>query len=101
MKLSKKTSQRFLLQWNEKKHPEVVEFFNNIEEGYYSHSVREAIKFYVMHQMSQQKTNTPEPQIREFQGCDDNSGTKFSDTAENSLDASKKDEYEDFDPKLL
>lgn len=50
--MSKKPNERLLLTWNEKKHPEIVEFFNDIEPGLYSHSVREAIKFYVKHKNS-------------------------------------------------
>lgn len=47
---------RFLFTWNEKKHPEVVEFFDQIEEGFYSHYIREAIAFYVKHNL---KSETP------------------------------------------
>lgn len=49
---------RFLFTWNEKKHPEVVVFFNIIEEGFYSHYIREAIAFYMKHQNLQQSQKT-------------------------------------------
>lgn len=47
---------RLLLTWNEKKHPEIVQFFDSIEQGLYSHHVREAIKFYMKHNKGNDST---------------------------------------------
>lgn len=55
-----KPKERLLLTWNEQKHPEVVEFFNSIEQGLYSHYVREAIKFYMKHKNRIDEKSSPE-----------------------------------------
>lgn len=55
----RKPKERLLLTWNEQKHPEVVEFFNSIEQGLYSHYVREAIKFYMKHKNRIDEKSSP------------------------------------------
>lgn len=81
----KKPAGRLLLTWNEKKHPEIVEFFDNIEEGLYSHSVREAIKFYMKYKNSIDENNPPKSSFTSFSGEFESNTTivKSIDTKEN------------------
>lgn len=96
--MKENTSGRLLLTWNTKKHPEVVEFFDNIEEGFYSHSVREAIKFYMKHH--NEHDNSPVTSNRGSQGNE-----KEIDVSEvqeaNKPRKSVESDYDNFDPHSL
>lgn len=93
----KKPAGRLLLTWNEKKHPEIVEFFDNIEEGLYSHSVREAIKFYMKYKNSIDENNPPKSSFTSFSGEFESNTTK---SLTNDIESDKnnpEDNYVDFD----
>lgn len=55
--MTKKPNGRFLLTWNPKKDPEISEFFDNIDEGLYSHTIREVIKDYMKQKNSPNHSN--------------------------------------------
>ena len=92
-----KPNGRLLLTWNEKKHPEIVEFFDNIEEGLYSHSVRQAIKFYMEHKNSINENNPPKSSSTSFSGEFEDNPTKPSTNAVQGNENGFEDGYVDFD----
>lgn len=73
--MSKKPSGRFLLTWNEKKDPEISEFFNNIEEGMYSHTLREVIKFYMSYKDGD---SSKKPSSRNYNNSTNDSNSVFN-----------------------
>lgn len=93
----KKPNGRLLLTWNKDKHPEIVEFFNNIEEGLYSHSVRKAIKFYMDYNDSINENNPPKSSNKSFSGGFQNNSTESMPATEDVGNSVKNSEYVDFD----
>lgn len=91
--MTKKPNGRLLLTWNEKKHPEIVEFFDNIEEGLYSHSVRQAIKFYMEHKNSTNESNPPKSSTTGFSGEFESNTIKV---LKNTTNDDVNDDYVDF-----
>lgn len=70
--MTKKPNGRFLLTWNERKDPEISEFFNNIEEGMYSHTLREVIKSYMKHNENNQLKNSSGQLFKDVQELSNN-----------------------------
>lgn len=91
---------RFLFTWNEKKHPEVVEFFDQIEEGFYSHYIREAIAFYVKHHRNdKQPPATSNVEVQEaVKPIKENSDHKDDEVHQK---VENKSDLIDFDPDML
>ena len=92
----KKPNGRFLLTWNEKKHPEVVEFFDSVEQGMYAHSIRKAIKFYMEHKENRNDMENNRYNTRTI--CKRNSSQEIDDEIKNSLNAH---EYEEINPASI
>lgn len=83
---------RFLLTWNEDKHPEIVEFFNNTKEGMYSHEIRKAIKFY-MNYKDTKKEPSKNYENSFTEGFEERK-TNYNERDDNSTES---DEYTEFD----
>jgi len=92
--MSKKPRGRFLLTWNEKKDPEISEFFNNIEEGMYSHTLREVIKFYMNYKDGNKQK---EPSVSHNNSPTDDSKNIFidDDTNKNKDENNENSDYTD------
>jgi len=93
--MGKKPNGRFLLTWNEKKHPEVTAFFEEIEEGLYSHTLRDVIKLYMQQKESGNSLNTSKEHF--------NGDTHVKSVEGNSITSKDEgnDKYVDFDPDTL
>lgn len=94
---------RLLLTWNEKKHPEIVQFFDSIEQGLYSHHVREAIKFYMKYKDQVDQLKSAEGLSKGLQlsvSERDNSEIPINNIEYNENNR-VEDDYEEFNPDML
>lgn len=64
--MTKKPSGKFLFTWNDRKDPQITDFFKEIDEGLYSHTLREVIKSYMEQKNSPNHSNkSDQGQVKE------------------------------------
>lgn len=95
--MSKKPNGRFLLTWNDKKHPEITAFFDEIEEGLYSHTLRKVIKLYMEQKGTGEQSNPVNDKGDLTEGAD---GHNYDHPSND--EKSNNDDYGDvFDPHSM
>lgn len=97
--MAKKPQGRLLFTWNEKKDPEIKAFFDEIEEGMYSYSLRQVIKWYMANKQQKGMNISNDPNIENH--VDDTPQSNPESRKDTVQEEKKDDAYDDFDPDVL